>query len=318
MSGQPDYIARYELENMKLQMMPAQLNSRVFFGPLNGITNLKFLTDNNIKHFITINIPTSLSMKYCEKIPLAINDYTLLNFDSNLPGSADGMNESLIRYNQIYTNILKNFIKCQLPDCSDKLYSTSSLQHLSNNIITCEGFERLIVFNDFMSILQASNSSTFGNCFVVSSNGNDEDLFALLASVILKENITLHLDSVIQHIQTLRPSMRNISYNKIQYYQGFIQYCELIKSKSWNDLLKNEQLNRERKKILEQRNFSYKRYEQESECETAIQYYDDFYGDSRSESENKLNTPTSELDQLDQFKQQHPHRLFKRARHCKE
>lgn len=299
-------------------MMPAQLNSRVYFGPLNGITNLKFITDNNIKHFITINIPTSLSMKYCEKIPLGINDYTLLNFDANLPGSADGMNENLIRYNQIYTNILKNFIKFQLPDCSETLYSTSSLQHLSNNIITCQGFERLTVFNDFMSILQASDSKTFGNCFVVSSNGNDEDLFALLASVILKENITLHLDSVIQHIQTLRPSMRNISFNKIQYYQGFIQYCELIKSKSWNDLLKNEQLNRDRKKILEQRNFSYKRYEQEGEHETAVQYYDDFYGDSRSESENKLNTPTSELDQLDQFKQQHPHRIFKRARHCKE
>ncbi|OBA25992.1 hypothetical protein HANVADRAFT_53485 [Hanseniaspora valbyensis NRRL Y-1626] len=318
MSSQPDYIARYELENMKLQMVPAQLNSRVFFGPLNSLTNLKFITDNNIKHFITVNIPTSLSMKYCEKIPLSLNEYTLLNFDSNLPGSTDGMNESLVNYSQVYSSILTNFIKNQLPDCADSLYSTSSLQHLANNIVTCVGYERLTVFNDFMTILHASDRNIYGNCLVVSSNGNDEDLFTLLVSIILKENITLDLDSVIQHIQTLRPSMRSICRNKIQYYQGFIQYCELIKSKSWNTLLRNEQLNRERKKVMEQRNFNYKRFEQESEIELSCQYYDDSFGDSRSDSEHKLMTPTSELDQVDSFKQQYPNRAFKRVRYLKE
>lgn len=318
MSGQPDYVARYELENMKLQMMPGQLNSRVFFGPLNSIANLKFIMDHNIKHFITVNVPTTLVMKYSEKIPLGINDYTLINFDSNLPGSTNGMNEDLVRYNQIYSNNLKQFIKTQLPDCNNLLYSTASLKCLSSNIVTSVGYEKLTIFNDFMTILQTSDSNVFGNCLIVSSNGNDEELFVLLASMILKENITIKLDSVIHHIQTLRPSMKNINYNKIQYYQGFIQYCELIKSKSWSTLLKQEQLNRERKSLLEKRNFSYKRYDQETEQELANQYYNDQYLDGRSDSESKLMTPTSELDNCDFLQQQHPNRVFKRVRYSRE
>ncbi|XBW38337.1 hypothetical protein QEN19_003926 [Hanseniaspora menglaensis] len=318
MSGQPDYVARYELENMKLQMMPGQLNSRVFFGPLNSITNLNFIISNNIKHFITVNIPTTLSMKYCEKIPLAVNEYTLINFDSNLPGSTNGMNDDLVHYKQIYSNILTNFIKSHLPGSIDSLYSTSSLQHLASNIVTCTGYEKLTVFNDFMTILQASDSTTYGNCLIVSSNGNDEDLFVLLASIILKDNISLQLNSVIQHIQTLRPSMRNITYNKVQYYQGFIQYCELIKSKSWNKLLKNEQMNREKKKIMEKRNFNFKRYEQDSESEIVQQYYEDSYSDSKSDCESRLMTPTSEIEQFDKFQQQYPERTFKRVRYSRD
>lgn len=295
---------------MKTQMAPARLNSRIFFGPLNSITNLKFLTENNIKHIITVNIPTTLCMKYCEKIPMNIDEYTLLTIDSNLPGSMNGMNENLVRFNQIYSNNMKNFVKSQLPDSMDLLYSTSSLNTLTSNIVTCEGYEKLVVFNDFLSLVQNSNSEVYGNALIVSSNGNDDSLVALLCSIVLKENISLQLNSVIQHLQILRPSMKAVNYNKIQYSQGFIQYCELIKSKCWKDLMKIEQINRERKAMLANRNMSYKREELDCSDSSDNQYYNDIR-DDRSMSENKMMTPTSDLDQM---KQNFPERTFKKLR----
>lgn len=313
MSCQPDYISRYELETMKTQMFPARLNSRVFFGPLNSITNLSFLTENNIKHIVTVNIPTTLCMKYCEKIPMNIDEYTLLTLDSNLPGSVNGMDDALVRFSQVFSNNIKNFVKSQLPDSMNLLYSTSSLNYLASNIITCEGYEKLVVFNDFLALVQNS-SDLYGNALIVSSNGNDDSLVALLSSAVLKDNINLQLNSVIQHLQMLRPSMKAANYNKIQYSQGFIQYCELIKSKCWKELMKKEQINRERKALLANRNSSYKREEPNYIEASNNQYYNEV-GDDRSFSENKMMTPTCDLDHM---KQEFPDRVFKKLRYSQE
>lgn len=313
MSCQPDYISRYELETMKTQMFPARLNSRVFFGPLNSITNLAFLTENNIKHIVTVNIPTSLCMKYCEKIPMSIDEYSLLTLDPNLPGSLNGMDDALVRFNQVFSNNIKSFVKSQLPDSLNLLYSTASLNYLASNIVTVEGYEKLVVFNDFLSLVQNS-PGVCGNALIVSSNGNDDSLVALLSSAVLKDNINMQLSSVIQHLQMLRPSMKAANYNKIQYSQGFIQYCELIKSKCWKELLKKEQITRERKTMLANRNTSYKREDPAYIEASNNQYYSEV-ADDRSSSEGKMMTPTSALDHM---KQEFPDRMFKKLRYSQE
>ncbi len=60
--------------------------------------------------------------------------------------------------------------------------------------------------------------------------------------------------------------------------------------------MKIEQINRERKALLATRNMSYKREDVNYSDSSNNQYYNDIR-DDRSFSENKMMTPTADLDQ---------------------
>ena len=226
---------------MKNQIQPQQLTQNVFFGPVNSLSRLDFLMENNIKHFVCVDVPTAMAVKYSEKIPLDKYAYNFVNFDSKF-NKAEHTNEKLFEimcFNQNFSSQLFNFIKQTLPSSSDllnnEIYNMNSLRVLQSNIVTCgKGYERFEVFNDLLTIIKYAKN---GNVLVVSSNGNDESLITLLISQVLRENCTADVMDAIKYVKALRPTIHELNLQQIQFFTGFIEYSEKIKSKSWSNIM---------------------------------------------------------------------------------
>ena len=77
----------YYLSDPLEQLKPQKLDSNVFFGPLNTLTQFDFIKDNNVKLFICIGLSTQRLANILNDIPAlsrAAEEFLMVNLIKRL------------------------------------------------------------------------------------------------------------------------------------------------------------------------------------------------------------------------------------------
>ncbi|CUS20813.1 LAQU0S01e15214g1_1 [Lachancea quebecensis] len=229
---------QFTLASARNQLIPQQLTNNVFFGPLNTLSQREFIQENCIRFFVAVGIPTKRVAQYCRDMP--VQDCLVVNFDSEFspqePLSAPEA-ELVSQYSQLHSASLSQLAAniagdiaagCSAdsrltpqPELDQQLHNSPA--HYTCNIVTSQGAQKFASFNDLLTIFKLSGS---GNVLVFSSNGNDEDLVALLSSHIVMTNSSASLLEAFQHVKSLRPSIHQCQPDSVFWCQGLMEYLE--------------------------------------------------------------------------------------------
>ncbi|CEP64851.1 uncharacterized protein LALA0_S14e00716g [Lachancea lanzarotensis] len=234
---------QFAVASCKNQLIPQQLTNTVFFGPLNALSQAKFLQTNNIKFFVAVGIPTARVAQYCQSLPsdqcLVVNYDPL--FDPHAAVSTIDQ-ELVARYMQIQSASLK-LLTAQVSAQTEANYNSASgltpqpeleqsLYHNAAcydcNVITAENAELFERFNDLLTIFRLSNA---GNVLVFSSSGNENDLASLLISHVLHTNGQTTVFEALQYVRSLRPSIAPNGLSLETSGPGLTHFAEKLRSR---------------------------------------------------------------------------------------
>lgn len=236
---------QFTLASAKNQLIPQQLTNNVFFGPLNALSQREFIQENRIRFFVAVGIATKRVAQYCRDMPA--QDCLVVNFDSEFSPqvslSATEL-ELVSQYSQQHSTLLSQLAAGLAGDAATGCTADSRLtpqpeldQQLHNspaqytcNIVTSQGAQKFASFNDLLTLFKLSGS---GNVLVFSSNGNDEDLVALLSSHVVITNSSASLLEAFQYVKSLRPSINQCQPDSVFWCQGLMEYLE--GSRSYNN-----------------------------------------------------------------------------------
>lgn len=248
----------YYLSDQLEQLKPQQLDSNIFFGPLNILTQLDFIKEQNIRFFIGIGLDTQrlATLLYGNQIFYNNKDDILMvNFDSSFNRDnvmTDSVSHMTKQYYSHNTSLLNRLIgrvlhgnldsnpslnthRCltptpERPDVSQLLHGDISHYYNSGNIYTESDIEKFNAFNDLITIFKSFEAG--GNILVFSQNGNDEDIVTLLISTVLKKNPFVKIPEAFQFIKSLRPTIHDLQQEHIYWCRGLIDFSEAVRSKN--------------------------------------------------------------------------------------
>ncbi|AMD21062.1 HEL219Wp [Eremothecium sinecaudum] len=227
---------RYELANAMDQIRPQQLDANVLFGPVNSISQSKFIAENNIRFFISIGFKCSQVVEYCKSIP--IDDYLMIIMEDGLEteNESSDIKEFRIKHSAKLQHVLKmnngtnssqgcGYLTPQ-PEPVPALYRP--LAEYSSNVIRSSCVTALENFNDLLSIFRRSQ---LGNVLVYSANGNDERLTKFLVSSVIKSNVHISLLEAFHHVKSLRATVEVEQDASLFWSSSLVAYHERVRAK---------------------------------------------------------------------------------------
>ncbi|CDO96411.1 unnamed protein product [Kluyveromyces dobzhanskii CBS 2104] len=214
-------------------MKPQQLSNNVFFGPLNTLSQYDFLSQNDIKFFVSVGIPVERAMEYARNVQLDQFMLCCLDKDFDRVRYSDSAMCQILEFNNKHSTDLKTLI--EHVSMSEE-FNTQPLQSVlyrpvseyTTNIYTAEGVHKFECFNDLITLFKLSK---MGNILVFSSNGNDENLVTLLISQMLRQNPSISAMDAFNYVKNLRSTVNNLTEDKLYWCSGLVAYHERVKSK---------------------------------------------------------------------------------------
>lgn len=244
----------YYLSDPLEQLKPQKLDSNVFFGPLNTLTQFDFIKDNNVKLFICIGLSTQRLANILNDIPAlsrAAEEFLMVNFDPTFDQatliSANHVTQQYHYHNSSLLRLLiDHFIKdsfsaaqsdsyrCltptpETPDVNQLLYGEPERYYNDGNVCVDSTSSKYEVLNDLITIFRYVNPSA--NVLVFSQNGNDQDLLSFLISVIIKKNSMVNIVEAYQYIKSIRPTVNDFSEEALVGHSALLDFHELVRVK---------------------------------------------------------------------------------------
>ncbi|SCW01400.1 LAFE_0D11738g1_1 [Lachancea fermentati] len=230
---------QYALATARNQINPQQLTNNVFFGPLNTLSQLEFISLHNIRFFISVGISTKRAAQYFRSI--SVDEFVMVTFDETLDSNVAANSDDILSYEAENSLLLKQLIakvqaetpepvtgRCLTPqpDVNQLLYQ--NVNTYTSNVVSARGVQKYESFNDMLTLFRLSHS---GNVLVFSDNGNDEELVTMLISHILKENTSVSLMEAFQYVKSIRPTVSELKQEQIFWCNGLIDYSERVKAR---------------------------------------------------------------------------------------
>lgn len=191
------------------QLRPQQLDTNLFFGPLNALTQREFLEQHNIRFFIGVGIDTS-------RLASLVQDGQLLgcsgpfpplmvNFDQKFDyASLAAASESTQLYHLQNSELL-----AQLVSQTAHAAQRNIAYYTYSNVFSDGLVDRFETFNDLVQIFKMA--AHMGNILVFSQNGNDEQLLMLLIFFVLQKYPCVGPAEAVKFIKCLRPSVHDLT-----------------------------------------------------------------------------------------------------------
>ncbi|EDO15789.1 hypothetical protein Kpol_1040p2 [Vanderwaltozyma polyspora DSM 70294] len=259
-----DFQNEFYLADAMELLRPQRLDNNVFFGPLNTLTQVEFLRENNIRFFIGIGVSTERLAKICNENAMlrgSMNEVIMINFDSGVVAGqrcnsfdSESITTDFQRFN---TSQLQNLIsylvndkrsssshssgnpnddRCLTPlpeqsDISNLLYGDIS-HYYGSSVFSDVNVEKFKAFNDLITLFKAYDPTN--KVLVFSNDGNDEDLVTLLVSSVLKANPSTKIFEALQYVKSLRAALSNIKDEKIIWCSGLLNYYECVRANELN------------------------------------------------------------------------------------
>lgn len=191
------------------QLRPQQLDTNVFFGPLNALTQRDFLEQHNIRFFIGVGIDTARLSSLVQGTQVLENDgpfpSLMINFDERFDhGTLAASAEITQLYHFHHTKTLS-----QLAAHSAHVLQKDAACYMQSNVFSETGIERFQTFSDLVVIFKMA--AHLGNILVFSQNGNDEQLLMLLIFIVLQKYPYAEPSEAAKFIKCLRPTVQDLT-----------------------------------------------------------------------------------------------------------
>lgn len=244
----------YYLANPLEQLKPQRLDSNVFFGPLNTLTQFEFIRENNVKLFICIGVCTERLANILNGIPAlaqAAGEFLVVNFDPTFDQAtvmnADHVTQQYCTHNSSLLKLLidhlinsrsgqphEDSFRCltpspETPDATQITYGSIERYYDGSNVCADSTSVKYEVLNDLISIFRNVNPSA--NILLFSKNGNDQELLTFLMSIIIKKNPLVKIVEAYQYIKSIRPTIDDLPEEFLLGHSPLLEFHELIRAK---------------------------------------------------------------------------------------
>ncbi|SCU96258.1 LAMI_0F05864g1_1 [Lachancea mirantina] len=209
------FLNQHAVADFASRLRPQQVSNGLFFGPLYSLSQHEYLVANNIRFLISVNLATVRVAQYFEALPNK-EAFVWVNFDANF--KEDATSAAYVAHNstalsQLVRNLTQapdtrgfgftsQLVVTPQPDISSLLYNDLSMY--THNIIAATGTTKFSAFNDLLTLFKASGA---GNVLVLSSDGNDAEMCALVASHLVKDNASISMQGAVNYLISLRPTL---------------------------------------------------------------------------------------------------------------
>lgn len=244
----------YYLSDPLEQLRAQKLDSNVFFGPLNTLTQFEFIRDNNVKLFICIGLSTQRLANILSDIPAlcqAADEFLVVNFDPNFEQAtlinANHVTQQYYTHNSSLLNLLiEHFIqgdlkaahtdsyRCltptpEVPDLTKLIYGGIERYHGGGNVCADSTSVKYEVLNDLITIFRCVNPSA--NVLIFSQNGNDQELLTFLISVIVRKNPMVKVAEAYQYIKSIRPTADDLDKEILFSQSALSEFQNVVRAK---------------------------------------------------------------------------------------